>query len=129
MHRKGKEQDRGYDFVHQQTEHFESMRRGDAWTGHILGIVNDQFGLTKKQVGKPYCKCMCAGSNEAKTFSMLSVQTCTGITGTNCGFINNICKNSMLAEQEMLDKMLLKAIADVLHEQDSTRPLNKPWLN
>jgi hypothetical protein len=30
---------------------------------------------------------------------------------------SSICKNSMLAEQEMLDKVLLKAIADVLHEK------------
>ena len=30
---------------------------------------------------------------------------------------SSICKNSMLAEQELLDKVLLKAIADVLHEK------------
>lgn len=30
---------------------------------------------------------------------------------------SRICKNSMLAEQELLDKVLLRSVADVLHEQ------------
>ncbi|PWT75598.1 MAG: hypothetical protein C5B60_05140 [Chloroflexi bacterium] len=30
---------------------------------------------------------------------------------------SSICKNSMLAEQDMLDNVVLKALADVLHEK------------